>query len=103
MVWKAHTHPSTRSYQISAEQNLFFFWLLVRILVTHVDYGNWSLGSSVLALTFACGHDNLKTFLYIILKFVQHVASNQFADKFNNGWENIQNGRFIVNFRISRQ
>ena len=32
-----------------------------------------------------------------------HVTDNQSSDKFNNGWEKIQNGWFIVIFRILRQ
>ena len=31
------------------------------------------------------------------------VTNNQFSDKFNKGWKKIQNGRFIVIFRILRQ
>ena len=32
-----------------------------------------------------------------------HVTNKKFLDKFNNGWEKIQNGRFIVILRILRQ
>ena len=32
-----------------------------------------------------------------------HVTNNQFSDKFKNDWKKIQNGRFIVIFRILRQ
>ena len=32
-----------------------------------------------------------------------HVTNNQFSDKFNNGREKIQKGRFIVISRILRQ
>ena len=32
-----------------------------------------------------------------------HITNNQFSDKFNDGWKNIQNGRFVVIFRILRQ
>ena len=37
------------------------------------------------ALTFPCGHDNLKSFSCIFLKFILHLASNQVLDKVNNG------------------
>ena len=32
-----------------------------------------------------------------------HVNNKQLWDNFNNGWKKIQNGRFIVIFRIVRQ
>ena len=32
-----------------------------------------------------------------------HVTNKQLFDKFNSGWKKIQNGRFIVIFRILRQ
>ena len=38
-----------------------------------------------------------KCFLF---KFVMHVTNKQFLDKFNNGRFKIQNGRFILIFRI---
>ena len=33
----------------------------------------------------------------------QEDANNQFSDKFNDGWKKIENGRFIVIFRILSQ
>ena len=41
--------------------------------------------------------------LCILFKFVLHVTTKQFSDKFDNGWKKIQNGRFIVIFCILRQ
>ena len=31
------------------------------------------------------------------------ATNNQFSDKFNDGWKKIENGRFIVIFRILSQ
>ena len=61
----------------------------------------WSSASS--ALTFTCGHDNLKKFSCILPKFVMHVTNDQFSDKFNNDWKKIQksqNGWFIAFLHI---
>ena len=52
------------------------------------------------SIILPCGRDNLKSFLRILFNFVMHVTNNQFSDKFNNGWKKIQNGQFIVIFRI---
>ena len=30
--------------------------------------------------------DNMKSFLFILLKFLYHVTNKQFADKFDNDW-----------------
>ena len=38
-----------------------------------------------LPLTFHCRHDNLTSFLCILLKFVLHVDNSQFSDKFMAG------------------
>ena len=32
-----------------------------------------------------------------------HVTNKEFSDEFDNGWNKIQNGRFIVIFCILRQ
>ena len=55
------------------------------------------------SMIWPCGHDNLKSFSYILFKFVVHVTKKQFSDKFNNGWKKIQNGRFTAIYRILRQ
>ena len=39
----------------------------------------------------------------IIFKSVMHATNNQFSDKFNDDWKKIENGRFIVIFRILSQ
>ena len=50
-----------------------------------------------------CGRNNLKSFPCVLLKFDMHATNKQFSDKFNNGWKQIQNGRFIAIFHILRQ
>ena len=49
-----------------------------------------------MSIILPCGRD-------ILPKFVMHVTSDQFSDKFNNGYKKIQNGQFIVIFHILRQ
>ena len=50
----------------------------------------------------AC-YDNIKSFSFILLKFVMHATNKQFLDKFDNGWKHFQNGRLIAIFSILRQ
>ena len=59
--------------------------------------------SHFMSIILPCGRDNLKSFLCIIFKSVMHATNNQFSDKFNDGWKKIENGRFIVIFRILSQ
>ena len=47
--------------------------------------------------------DNLKSFPFILFKFVMYVTNKQSSDKFNNGWKKNPNGRLIAIFRILRQ
>ena len=37
-----------------------------------------------------CGRDKLESFSCILPKFVMHVTSDQFSDKFNNGLNKIK-------------
>ena len=37
--------------------------------------------------------DNIKSFTFILFKFVMHVTNKQFSDKFDNGCKITQNGR----------
>ena len=46
-------------------------------------------------LTFACGHDNLKRFSCILLKFVMYGIDDHFSDKFNNGWKKNEIGDLL--------
>ena len=66
---------------------LFAFLARLLILIKKVGYYNWSSESlaSALALTFACGHDNLKSFSCILPKFVTLVTNDQFSDELKNG------------------
>ena len=51
-------------------------------------------------LAFYINNLTLKICLCILLKFVMHVTNKSCSDKFNNGWEKIQNDWFIVIFGI---
>ena len=50
-----------------------------------------------------CWRDKMKSFSFILHKFVMHVTNKQFLDKFDNGCKKIQNGRFTVIFCILLQ
>ena len=39
-------------------------------------------------VTFTCGYETF--YIYILHKFVLHVARDQFSDKFNNGQKTIK-------------
>ena len=39
------------------------------------------------SIIWHCGCDNMKKNSCILPKFVMHVTSDQFSDKFNNGWK----------------
>ena len=54
------------------------------------------------SIIWPCGRDNLKSFSYILFKFVMYVTYKKFLDKLNNGWKKKKNGRFIVIFLILR-
>ena len=41
------------------------------------------------SIIWPCGHNNLKSFLCMLFKFVMHVANKQLSDKFNNYWKKI--------------
>ena len=53
-------------------------WKTVKMTI-YLDF--FSYFTTVILL---CLCDNFKTFPCILLKFVLHVATNQFSDKFNN-------------------
>ena len=42
------------------------------------------------SIILLCGRNNLKSFSFILFKFVLRVINKVFSDKFNNGWKNIQ-------------
>ena len=51
--------------------------------------------SSIMAgkkFKMACGRVNLKSFSFILLKFVMHVTDQYLSDKFDHGWTKSQNG-----------
>ena len=40
--------------------------------------------------TLICGRDNMKSFSFILLKFVMHATNKQFSDKLDNGFKKIK-------------
>ena len=57
-------------------------WFLARLLIFINKGGLLQLKFGSSALTFTCGHDNLKSFSCILPKFVTHVANDQISDSF---------------------
>ena len=55
----------------------------------------WPIYCDFTSIIWLCWRDSMKSFLCIIPKFVMHVTTDQFSDKFNNGWKKIKMAEFL--------
>ena len=66
-------------YQITSSDKYNNGWKILKWLI-YCDFLHF------MSIIWPCGHDNMKSFLFILLKFVMHVTNKQFSDNFDNGW-----------------
>ena len=56
---------------------------LAHLLIFNLKSWAVAIEGTVSALTFPCGHNNLKKFSCIFFEFILHLAGSQLLDKFN--------------------
>ena len=73
-----YMYPPQNCYDDNNQFSDNFWWKKLKWAI-YYDFSHFTY------LFLHCGLDNLESFSCILLKFVLHVANNQFSNKFTNG------------------